>query len=140
MPTLIYLDTNIYLDHLDGRTDHLRPLGEFAFELLRRTFQCEFKIVLSSLVLDELNFLNYTEKIKELLSHLKELDKLVYLEETEEDVKEASQIVKESKTSWNDTKHAVLAKRASVGFFVTRNIKDFENLQHLIEVKLPEEL
>lgn len=43
----IYLDTCIYLDYLMDRKDNLRPLGEFAFQLLKRTFECEFEIIIS---------------------------------------------------------------------------------------------
>ncbi len=33
----IYVDTNIYLDFFLNRKDKLRPLGDFAFELFKRT-------------------------------------------------------------------------------------------------------
>jgi len=74
---IIYLDTNIYMDHFDGRVDKLRPLGQFAFEIVRRTLNCEFKIVMSSLIIDELVFNNYKEKITDLIKDLKEKDKII---------------------------------------------------------------
>ncbi|MBD3304093.1 hypothetical protein GF343_03035 [Candidatus Woesearchaeota archaeon] len=56
MTKLIYVDTNIYIDYFDGRTDYLRPPGEFAYQLLKRTFNCEFRIIVSSLVVDEIEY------------------------------------------------------------------------------------
>jgi len=63
---LIYCDTNIYIDYFENREDNLRPLGTFAFELLRRTIECEFTIVVSDFVISELEKYVEEEKIKEL--------------------------------------------------------------------------
>lgn len=92
------------------------------------------------MVIDELKFNTFGDKIKELINDLKELDKLVYAEETEEDDKKAREIRKQRQTPLNDTKHAVIAKRAKAIYFVTRNVKDFEELQDLIKVTFPETL
>ena len=40
----IYFDTNIYLDFLENRNDRLRPLGELASQLFKRSINCEFFI------------------------------------------------------------------------------------------------
>ena len=44
----------IYLDYWERRTDNQRNLDEFAFQILKRTVACEFEIVISDLVLAEL--------------------------------------------------------------------------------------
>ena len=62
MQRLIYLDTNIYLDYFENRTDKLKPLGEFAFRIIKRAIDCEFKIVISSIILAEIKFNNYTKQ------------------------------------------------------------------------------
>ena len=136
----IYLDTNIYIDYFDGRADNLRPLGEFAFNLLKRALDCEFHIIISSLVLDELEYNTYKENILGLIKDLKDKNKLLIIEVNEEDTKNANRVRRERKTSYNDTLHAVLANRIKADFLVTRNLKDFEELQDLVKVVLPENL
>jgi predicted nucleic acid-binding protein len=140
MTKLIYVDTNIYLDYFDGRRDNLRPLGEFAYHLLKRALQCEFKIILSSLVVDEIEYNSYFEKFIELRKSLQENNKCVIIVENYADEKETRRIVKERETSFNDTKHAVLARRAKADYLITRNIQDFIQLRDLINIALPENL
>ena len=136
----LYLDTNIYIDYFDGRVDNLRPLGEFAFNLLKRALDCEFQIIISSLVLDELEYNTYKENMLSLIKDLKEKDKLLIIEVNDGDVNNAKRIKKERKTSYNDTLHAVLANRIKANFLVTRNLKDFQEFFDLIKVVLPENL
>lgn len=50
----IYPDTNIYIDYWDNRTDARLPLGEFAHILFKRTISCEFTIVYSNLIVNEI--------------------------------------------------------------------------------------
>lgn len=138
--TIIYLDTNIYMDHFDGRVDNLRPLGEFAFNILRRTLECEFRIIFSSLILDELVYNSYEEKISELIEDLKEKGKIINVDCTEEDKKKAGDICKERNTNFNDTVHAIIAKRMKAGYLVTRNVQDFTELQDLVKIVYPENL
>lgn len=137
---MIYPDTNFYMDHFDGRVDNLRPLGEFAFQVLRRTFGCEFKIIISPLVLKELSYNTYEEKIAELIEDLKGKDKAIKVEISEEDVKKARQISTERNTDFNDTLHAVVANKANADYLITRNIKDFGDLQDLVKIRYPENL
>jgi len=139
MQKLIYLDTNIYLDYLENRTDRLRPLGEFAFRLIKRTIDCEFNVAVSSLVLAEIKFNNYTKQFTDLINSLKDMNKIVYIEMNENDNLKARKFHKERKTSFNDTLHVVLANKVNA-ILITRNLKDFEELQDLIEISLPENL
>ncbi len=136
----IYLDTNIYIDYFDGRSNGLRPLGDFAYELLRRTFQCEFVIIISPLVLDELFYNTYEKKINRLMKDLKEESKVISITETETDRMEARMLAKQRKTDFNDTLHTVLASRVKADFLVTRNIQHFAQLHDLINVCYPENL
>jgi len=137
---IIYLDTNIYMDHFDGRVDNLRPLGEFAFQIIRRTFECEFMIIFSSLVLDELVYNGYEEKINELIRDLKEKGKIISTDCNEDDKRKANKIRKEKNTGFNDTVHALIAKRIGADYLVTRNVQDFIELQDLVKIVYPENL
>ncbi|MBW2972837.1 PIN domain-containing protein [Candidatus Woesearchaeota archaeon] len=126
MPRLIYIDTNVYLDYLLGRNDRLRPIGDFAFELIRRAVKCEFEILISELVIDELENNASEEQISQLLNFIKK--KTVKLGITEEDILKSRQI---SRTDSEDALHYLLAKKGGAEFLVTRNIKhfDFPDLQ-----------
>ena len=140
MSKKIYLDTNIYIDYFEGRVDNLRPLGEFAYELLRKTFSCEFFIVISTLVLKELTYNGYEEQIKILIEELKKKEKIQCIELTREDKEYGLSLIKNRKTPHNDTFHVVLAQKAKAEYVVTRNLKDFIEMFDLIEIALPENL
>ena len=140
MNALIYLDTNIYIDFFEDRTDRLRPLGEFAFGLIKKSLDCHYKIITSNVLIDELMHNGYEKEIIELTSKLKIAKKLINVEFKEGDNMILHTLIKERKTPFNDTKHAILAQRAGAKFFVTRNMKDFEELQDLITPVYPETL
>jgi len=134
----VYLDSCVYIDHFDGRVDKLRPLGEFAFEVLRRCLSCEFEIVFSSLVYDELIFNNYEKRIKELILDFEKKDKIIRVEVKGKDRKKAKILSKKRRTHYNDTLHAVVANRIKSDYLITRNVKDFFELQDLVKLSLPE--
>lgn len=136
----IYIDTNIYMDHFDGRVDKLRPLEEFAFQVFKKVIEGEFQIIISPLVLDELFYNSYEPVTKNLLSDFEAKGKITFIEITSEDIQKARTICKERKTHFNDTLHAVLAHKAQASYLITRNIKDFIELEDLVRVILPENL
>lgn len=137
---LIYIDTNCYMDYFENRRDNLRPLGDFAYNLLRKSIECEYKIIISSLVIDELEANGFGSKILGLIKDLREINKIVYSEECKEDEESARAIRKDRKTPFKDTKHAVISHRCGAKFFVTRNMKDFAELNDLVILKYPENL
>ena len=51
----ILLDTNIYLDFYLDRKDNLKPLGEFAFNLIRETVSCKYFVLITDAHLKEMN-------------------------------------------------------------------------------------
>ncbi len=135
MSTRVYVDTNVYLDYFEGRTDGIRPLGEFAYSFFRRALGCEFEIVISDLVIRELKKHEAPNKLHGLLLHdLKSAKKLIAAKSLPEERASA-------RTDCNpgDMIHALIAKRAGCAFIVTRNIADFLNFSSIIEAKLPEE-
>lgn len=122
----LYIDTYVYLDYLLGRKDRLRPLGDFAFELLRRAIKCEFEIIVSEFVLKELEGHATEEQVAQLLRSIKR--KTVFVDFTKEDILKSRQI---SRTDSGDALHYLLAKKGGAEFLVTRNIRhfDFPDLQ-----------
>lgn len=133
---LLYIDTNIYLDYFEARNDYMRPLGEFAFQVFQRTLSCEFTVILSSLVLDELEF-NHAN-LEDLFEELKEKKKVIFVDYNEEDVRDTKMLLRQRGGSFNDTLHTVIAKRMNAEYLVTRNIKDFTHLQDLVKISFPE--
>ena len=136
MSERIYLDTNIYMDYCDERRDSIRPLNEIAFEVLRRTLSCEFEIVISDWVIDEVKK-NLENRItmENLIAELKAKGKLIYVESTYGERSNAKKHV-----NWQDALHAIIARRSGCKYIVTRNIVDFLEFSDILEPKLPEHL
>ena len=104
----IYIDTNVYLDYLlERKNSYGKDLSRPAFGIFKRAVACEFHVVLSYHLLNELH-----ANIKESDTHmlLKFLRKKLILIEDEKGYK-------------GDEKHAVLAKKAGADLIVTINIK-----------------
>jgi len=140
METLIYLDSNIYIDYFDNRTDYLRPLGEFAFELIRRAISCEFKIIFSGVAAEELEYNGCSEQLSILLKRLKECDKLIFVEGEDADFQEARKLAHERDCSFNDALHAVLAHKTNAAYLVTRNIKHLQKFSDMARIVYPENI
>jgi predicted nucleic acid-binding protein len=133
----IYCDTNFYLDYFLDRTDGLRPLGTFAFNLIKEVVDCKYEIIISDWVLIELENNGVPEEnIGFILNDLKKIRKLKIVVREENDIRDAKKLSK----NWPDALHVLLAKRAGAKVLVTRNIKDYADFQHLLEIKLPENL
>jgi predicted nucleic acid-binding protein len=136
--TLIYVDTNVYMDYLEMRSDKLRPLQDLAFNVFRRTFSCEFTVVMSSSIIRELENYIDEKRIASLIEELRENSKVLETKASFADKEKARKLVRARHTPFDDTLHAVIAKRMDVSCLVTRNIKDFVDLQDIIEIVLPE--
>lgn len=133
MGTLIYVDTNIYLDFLiNGRP---RRKAEDAFSLFNRAIRCEFEILLSKKIKTEL-YPNIQGNESAMLFKFLE-PKLRYIEPTSEDEEEAG------KTDAKDTAdalHAILAKKYGAAFLVTQNMRHFKKFNNIIASKLPSDI
>ena len=121
MSELIYIDTNVWIDFFLNRKDKLRPLGDFAHELLIKTTQCKYNIVISDWLLKELTKTNHINSYKELEKQLLNLNKIEYIKT---DYKDISYAKKEK--HWHDALHEILAIKSNALYLVTRNLKDFK--------------
>lgn len=135
MSELIYIDTNVYLDYFQNRNDKLRPLGEFAFNLLQSSVECEYHILTSKWVLIELEKYISNKNIEDIFSWLNSNNKLSFISTTNEDLKRAKR-----HNHWEDALHAIIARKGNAKFFVTRNIKDFSRFCDILKIVLPENL
>lgn len=131
----IYCDTNIFLDYFGSRKDRFRDLGEFAFQIFRRTLDCEFELIISDWLLYELKNYVPPEKLKEFLEEFKKKNKIIKINKTDEDIKKA----KEISSHFQDILHQLLAKKAGAKYLLTRDIQGYVVMEGL-EIKFPENI
>lgn len=131
---LVYVDTNIVLDAvLDRESIAGRDLGTPAMSLFSRAAMCQFDIVVSEWMLQELYRQIEPEPAKALFTTLGENDKIVRQEWNDDDLSAAKAVA----SHWEDALHGILAKKAEADCIVTRNVDDFQLFSGL-DVKLPE--
>lgn len=135
MAEKLYLDTNIYLDYFENRHDNIRPLGFFAYNLIRRCIEGEFKIIISDWVVEEFGKIGDPRKIDDLIKTLKKHDSLLIVRTSSQDLSKSRKYKNKP-----DALHAILAIKASADYFVTRNIKDFLDFQDSINIIFPENI
>ncbi|MFH1786127.1 MAG: type II toxin-antitoxin system VapC family toxin [archaeon] len=124
----LYLDTNIYIDYWEGRHEGIRPLGEFAFQLLKRAIRCEFVIVYSDLVVYEISAhcgMPDAEVFETFFRELQKKNKLEYVKGYNKLV--ATEIAGRTGIPLPDAVHIVLSKKANA-ILVSRD-------QHLLHAE-----
>ncbi len=137
MSTLIYLDTNIYLDFLLDRSGRDgKPFGEIAEKVFDRVLACEFDVVWSDWIIYELDRTIGLEKLSMMYTILKAKHKIIRINYSPEDIEAA----KRRSPHFQDALHAILAERAGAKIIVTRNIYDFIFPNLPIKIKRPEDL
>ncbi|MEW6294724.1 MAG: hypothetical protein AB1467_00310 [Candidatus Diapherotrites archaeon] len=136
MAERIYVDTNIYLDYFEERKNGFRPLSEFAFQVFKRTLECEFEIVISDWVIEEIFRQKFPEiKFDLLVKELLCKRKIIKVRKTEQDLINARK-----HENFSDALHAIIANKANCKKIVTRNLEDFLGVRHLVETVFPENL
>ncbi len=119
----LYLDANIYLDWWFDRKDNKLPLGEFAYQLFRRTFECEFMVIYSEAIVSELcNVLNISNELcfERFFKKLGDLGKLEFVSANEFDSAEIETLVKQKILARKDAEHLVLSIKSN-SILVSRN-------------------
>lgn len=105
----------MYLDYWENRSDNLKPLGEFAFSIIKRAISCEFVIVCSEVVeyeLCEVLGISRSECRSRFLRALESAGKLEYVESTDELLSRARQMANQTGIPYTDCCHLILAKEA----------------------------
>lgn len=129
----LYVDTNVWLDHLENRSDRIRPLGEFAFSLFKRALECEHELVISDFALEELSRFTSIDSVQQIFWLFKKSKKLVVVKALSED-----KVMARHRSNFPDALHAIIARREQCDYIVTRNIEDFIPFFDLIQPILPE--
>ncbi|MDD9953600.1 MAG: PIN domain-containing protein [Candidatus Woesearchaeota archaeon] len=138
MKQRFYIDTLIWRDYYEGRSDRFRPLGEWALMFFRKALQEQHTILFSSIVVDELQKDYDKEKIQEIFSVIDNTSLFRKASVHKKQFKEASQLSKDRKVPFGDALHAIIA-RDNEAIVITRD-RHFEVLQDITQAKKPEEL
>ena len=135
----LYLDANVYLDYWEDRRDNIRPLGEFAFNLIRRAINCEFVICYSDFLLFEVCKscnLPKEEIFEQIFRPIENAGKLRHIMYTYEN--EAKIISKENGMHRTDAIHIAIAEKCNA-ILITRD-NQILDLKGKFHVAKPEEL
>jgi predicted nucleic acid-binding protein len=137
MKQRFYVDTAIWRDYFEDRSDGLKPLGEFAFLFLKNCEKHNCEVLYSQLVVSELLSHLSEEQVKQIFSSFSNFLREIKI--SKEQIKEAKNIglwVRYSHTA--DIMHAILA-RDNKAILITRD-KHFDVLAEIVLVLKPEEV
>lgn len=132
----IYVDTNVYLDLLQGRSSRFKCLADFAFFTFSQVREGKYQLVVSDWVIDEFKKYCDEKMVNNFLNDFKE-EQVVRIVRSTEDERKAREL---SSRNYPDALHVILALKENCLYLVTQNIKDFAEFQHLIEITTPESL
>ena len=132
-----YLDTCIWRDYFENRTDKFRPLGDWALRLINKIIEENCIFLYSETTLTELKEL-YSEKEIQNMFDIVPQTLVIKVECSEKQFRDAVMFSKQFKIPCKDAIHAVLA-RDNGAVLVSRD-KHFFELQFHVIIKKPEEL
>ncbi|MCX6709136.1 MAG: PIN domain-containing protein [Candidatus Woesearchaeota archaeon] len=134
--TRYYLDTSIWLDHYENRTDRFRPLGEWALALLSLIKERKDTILVSDVILRELGTYYSELQIMEIFKSYAHL--IENIKPTDNQMKLSKTISSIRKIPMGDVLHAVLSKDQNA-ILVSRD-NHFMLLTDINKAHKPEEL
>lgn len=131
------MDTAIWIDLYENRKGYLgEPLGEYAFSLFKMIKSKNCKIVVTDLILIELE-MNYS--LAEINGMMKPFEGLLEkFFSSEEQWAEAKRIAGERKVPKGDAMHAILAR--DNGFVLVSRDRHFKGLADISSCYKPEEI
>ncbi|MDD5163940.1 MAG: PIN domain-containing protein [Candidatus ainarchaeum sp.] len=132
-----YIDTSIWRDYFEDRKDNIRPLGEFAFQFLKKCLKEKVTIIISNIVMKELKKYFSGQQVQTMLQEFSGI--IVETKHTKKQEEEALNLLEKFRQQSHlaDIIHAIIA-RDSKAILVSRD-KHFAEL-NIIETRLPEEL
>lgn len=137
--TRYYIDTNIWIDYWEDRSDGIRPLGEFAFQFFKKVVQRGDMIYYSSFTLKELRTrLSYEAIEKHLFKQFRDSGILKYAEISDAQMDEAVKLASKRSVPVADALHSILA-RDKKAILISRD-SHFNLLQDLAPVLKPEDV
>lgn len=136
MQRRFYLDTSIWRDYFEDRSDGVRPLGDLAFQFLKTCEKRRCTIFYSELVIRELRKDYSEEKIAQVFSSFGKF--LAIAKISQEQQLEAQRLARLKPGSHeSDILHAILARDNNAAL-ITRDFH-FECLKDIADIRAPEE-
>ena len=132
-----YLDACIWIDYFENRSDMFRPLGEWAFGLIKKIVGEKNHVMLSNLLIKEFPKRYSEEKIKDMLQIVPAPFRIV-VKVTLVDFSFARRFCRAHNIHFSDALHAAVAKNHKA-ILVSRD-KHFELLSSYLELAKPEDL
>lgn len=136
--TVYYIDTCIWRDFAEDRTDGSRPLGEWARAFLKKAFADRHPLVWSVVVEQELTSVPHRSYILKVRREFEVAGLIVTVSHTYEQLREAAILSRDLRVPLDDALHAVLARDADA-VLVTRDTH-FQRLRAAVLSAAPEEL
>ena len=133
-----YLDTAIWRDYYEDRSDNSKQLGKLALRFLIKIIKENSLILFSDLIVRELMAKYSKEEIIDILAIFHNLNLLVKVPISQEQANEAADLHKEKGIPFGDALHAILS-RDNKAVMVTRD-KHFKRLINIAGFKKPEDL
>jgi len=128
--TKYYLDACIWRDYLENRSDKFRPLGEWAFGLIKKIIDEEGLFVISDHLINELK----SNKIEEIVPN----KLIVFVNFDYIQTRRASKLSKKFRIPKGDALHAILAKDHNA-ILITRD-NHFNKIYGYLDIMKPEDL
>jgi predicted nucleic acid-binding protein len=137
MPCSYYIDACIWIDYFEMRNDKFRPLGEWAFKLIKKAVEDDMKIVLSDHLFLELRNRYSAETIRKIFEILPE-QTILNITTNDRQANEAFKLKVKLNIPFGDALHAILA-RDNDAILVSRD-KHYQELSEEVVIKKPEDL
>jgi len=139
MAKRFYLDTSIWRDFLEDRKDSLRPLGEFAFQFLKKCRETNAEIIVSDAVVFELKAGLSDELVKEIFTSFGGIIRMVAAGPKQVFEAKAEWQKRKMALPFKDVLHAVIA-RDNKAVLVARDNHFFDLLASIAVVEKPEDI
>ena len=110
MPKKFYLDTAIWRDYFEDRKDNIRPLGEFAFQFLKKCTERKWFVLVSSEIEKELLAHFSKEKVNEIFTGFQDI--IIRVDYSKQQVSEALSFWVKTKKNFpfSDILHSIIAR------------------------------
>ena len=138
----VLVDSNIFLDYYLDRKSGVVPIGEFAFQFMKSTIECNYFLILCEESIWEMAaVLNITEEdvFQKVLSGLIVKRKFELINPSPIQKKEAKNISQKRNVPYVDALFAIVARDLRI-IVVTRDKHFFEELGDVVSSVKPEEL
>lgn len=136
MELRLYLDTSIWMDYFEGRKGKHIDYGDSAFKLLIKVLSSEGNIIVSKILLKELQKFYSFETIMSFMKPFENI--LVNTAVSDEQVIESRMLSQSRDVPQDDALHAILS-RDNNALLISRD-RHFELLVDICAVATPEEI